>query len=68
MGMPAKVWSKSLDLPDPEDAVEHTPRAPTEEQEQAVNELFNKVLSDKLPDGFGEGVGFDDLNRGRPRA
>ena len=63
-GQPLSSWSKSLDRSEQEGGLpcvsEHAPVPPTEEQKQAADDLFEKVLRDEdLPDGFG--VGLDEL-------
>ena len=56
-GAPQSEWSKTTDREMPEGWGEHEPRPPTPEQEAAVNELFEKTLTDQgLPPNFGEGI------------
>ena len=61
-GKPLSVWSKTLDRKDAP-VVEGPPEgqdgytAPTQQQKQAADALFEKVLRTKdTPDGFGEGL------------
>ena len=64
-GAPLGVWSKTLDRKDAPVVAEpegdgYTP--PTQEQHAAANALFEKVLRDDLPEGFGDlpdGVWYD---------
>lgn len=64
-GAPQKVWSENLE---PDDDPERLPRkqgdgytAPTQDQTEAMNTLFESALTSErnLPDTFGEGI--DDL-------
>lgn len=71
-GAPVSVWAKTADREVPKELrVEWKPRPPTKEEEEAANTLIESMLSEQVPDDFGEGVedyAAGDYIRKRPKA